>query len=174
MLEKIKYVSQINIRNDVSKLLTSAFPANERPPVAIFFDNFKNENNVLLAFYQDDIFIGFTALTFYKDICYIFFLAVSPNCQNQGYGTEIIEILKKDYRDNVLLLAYEEVNQKYPDYLNRKRREDFYIKRGFKNNELKTNEWGVVFQTAYIGKRKVSFLEYLEIFKMGFGVQAEK
>ena len=174
MLEKVKFDNQINVKNDVSALLVSAFPENERPPVDSFFANFENDNNVLLAYYEKETFIGFSALTFYKDICYIFFLAVSPTCRNKGYGSQIIEILKKDYSSYILLLAYEEVDPKYQDYLYRKNRENFYLKRGFMNNELKTNEWGVIFQTAYIGKRKVTFEEYQEIFKLGFGEFAIK
>lgn len=169
MLEKVKFDNQINVKNDVSALLVSAFPESERPPVDYFFTNFENDNNVLLAYYENDIFIGFSALTFYKDICYIFFLAVSPTYRNKGYGSQIIEILKKDYSHCILLLAYEEVDQKYPNYLERINREKFYLKRGFINNDLKTNEWGVIFQTAYIGHRKVTFEEYQQIFRLGFG-----
>ena len=51
----------------------------------------------------------------------------------------------------------------------RKRRERFYKHNGFKDNPLKTNEFGVIFQTASIGNRNVSFEEYQEIFKNGFG-----
>lgn len=36
-------------------------------------------------------------------------------------------------------------------------------------NPLKTNEFGVVFQTAYSGKRTVPFEEYQQIFIEGFG-----
>ena len=174
MLNTIYYQNQINVKNDVSKLLTEAFPENERPSVDYFFSSLENKNNLLIAYYDNKEFIGFTSLSFYSDICYIFFLAVTPLYQNKGYGSQIIEILKKDYSDKVLLLAYEEVDPKYDNYLQRKKRESFYLKRGFKNNELKTNEWGVIFQTAYIGKRKVSFKEYQEIFKLGFGVNADK
>jgi GNAT superfamily N-acetyltransferase len=174
MLEKVRYLQQANIKNDVSSLLVSAFPENERPPVEMFFTNFENDKNVLLAFYENHTFIGFSALAFYQDICYIFFLAVSPTYRNKGYGSQIIEILKKDYQEKILLLAYEEVDPKYPNYLERVNREKFYFKRGFKNNELKTNEWGVIFQTVYIGKRRVSFEEYQEIFKLGFGEFAIK
>lgn len=174
MLKKIKYIAQKTVKEDVTRLLITAFPTNERPPVAIFFNNFKKDNNILLAFYDNDEFIGFTALTFYLDICYIFFLAVTPTHQNKGYGSQIIEIIKNDYFDYILLLAYEEVDPKYEDYYLRNKREKFYYKHGFLNNNLKTNEWGIVFQTAYLGKRKVSFIEYKEIFKLGFGVNAIK
>ena len=72
------------------------------------------------------------------------------------------------------MLCYEEVDQKYKDYDMRLRREKFYIRNGFIKNPLKTNEFGVIFQSAYIGKHTVSFEEYKEIFASGFGEFAVK
>ena len=174
MLRKTIYTDQINIKEDVSTLLVEAFPENERPSVDFFFENIKKDNNELIAFYDDNAFIGFTALAFYQDICYIFFLAVSPTKRHQGYGGQILETIKNDYQDYILLLAYEEVDSKYSNYLERVNREQFYIKHGFINNNLITDEWGVHFQTAYIGKRKVTFEEYQEIFRICFGVDPKK
>ena len=174
MLKKTIYTDQTNIKEDVSSLLVEAFPENERPPVDFFFENIKKDNNELVAFYDNDAFIGFTALAFYQDICYIFFLAVSPTKRHQGYGSEILETIKKDYSDYILLLAYEEVNPKYSNYLERVNREQFYLNHGFISNDLVTDEWGVHFQTVYIGKRKVTFEEYQEIFRICFGVNPEK
>ena len=113
--------------------------------------------------------MGFVSLVLFKDIAYIFFLAVDDKCRNQGYGSKILSSLKEMYRDSVLLLCYEEVDEKYPDNDIRKRREAFYKRNGFIDNELKTNEFGVVFQTAYFGKHKVPFEDYKEIFAIGFG-----
>ncbi len=169
MLEKVIFKGQENIRKDVSILLVEAFPEDERPPVDIFFKNLEKESTCLLAYYEKDHFIGFSSLIIYKDICYIFFLAVSPTYRHQGYGGQILEIIKENYRDYILLLAFEEVNPQYPNYEERVNRQKFYSHHGFKDNDLVTDEWGVVFQTAYIGERRVTFEEYQEIFKIGFG-----
>ena len=174
MLRKTIYTDQINIKEDVSVLLVEAFPENERPPVDFFFENIKKDNNELIAFYENNTFIGFTALAFYQDICYIFFLAVSPTYRHQGYGSQILETIKNVYQDYILLLAYEEVDPKYSNYLERVNREKFYLNHGFISNDLVTDEWGVHFQTVYIGKRKVTFEEYQEIFRICFGVDPKK
>ena len=171
MLKKIVYIDQESIKKDVGNLLVEAFPEDERPPVDIFFKNLKEkkESTQLLSFNKDDEFIGFASLILYKDIVYIFFLAVSPFFRHQGFGGQILEIIKKDCQDKILLLAFEEVNPHYSNYEERVIRQNFYNHHGFLDNELITDEWGVRFQTAYIGKRKVSFEEYQEIFKIGFG-----
>ena len=174
LMEQLEYKNNRRIKNEIKKLYVSAFPKNERPPVHYFFKSALKESNRLIAYYIENEFIGFTYLSYYKDICYIFFLAVSDSKRNMGYGSKIIEQIKSDNSDYVLLLCYEEVDEKYVDYLNRKNREKFYLKNGFKNNELKTNEFGVIFQTAYIGKHKVKIEDYIEIFVLGFGELARK
>ena len=175
MLREVIYTDQVNVKEDVSTLLVEAFPEDERPPVDFFFGNLKENKNVsLIAFYEDDAFIGFTSLAFYQNICYIFFLAVSPTYRHQGYGSQILETIKKEYSNYVILLAFEEVDPKYDNYLERVNREKFYRNHGFIDNDLITIEWGVHFQTAYIGKRKVSFEEYKEIFRICFAVNPDK
>ena len=176
MLEKVLFNEESNIREDVANLLVTAFPSDERPPVDIFFKNLiiNKEHTRLIAYYDNNTFIGFTSLVFYKEICYLFFLAVSPTLRHKGYGSQILEMIKKDYQDYIILLAFEEVDPKYDNYEERKNRKTFYLNHGFKDNGFKSNEWGVIFETAYIGNRKVSFLEYKEIFKIGFNVNPDK
>ena len=176
MLNKIIYSNQENIKKDVGDLLVEAFPEDERPPVDIFFKNLEinKEHTRLIAYYDNNTFIGFTSLVFYQDICYLFFLAVSPTLRHQGYGSQILEMIKKDYSDCTILLAFEEVNPQYANYEERKNRKAFYFNHGFNDNGFKSNEWGVIFETAYIGKRKVTFIEYKEIFKIGFNVNPNK
>lgn len=169
MLVKEIYSSQDNIKKDISGLFLEAFPEEERPPLNVFLKSLKKKEVTLLAFYDDQSFIGFAYLAIYKDICCIFFLAVSPNHRHQGYGGQILEIIKEEYRDHVLMLGFEEVNPKYENYEERVLRKSFYNKHGFIDNKLKTNEYDVIYETAYIGSHRVSFLDYKEIFKIVFG-----
>ena len=169
MLNKILYLDQIDIKREVSSLLESAFPEDERPPTKYFFKSLKKKENKLYAYYLDNTFIGFAFLSFYQDVCYIFFLAVVEEYRHQGFGGQIIEDIKKEYLDLVLLLCYEEVDPKYPNYEERVIRQKFYFSHGFKPNKLKTNEYGVIYETAYIGSHQVDFTSYQEIFVLGFG-----
>ena len=169
MLNKILYLDQIDIKREVSSLLESAFPEDERPPTKYFFKSLEKKENKLYAYYLDNTFIGFAFLSFYQDVCYIFFLAVVEEYRHQGFGGQIIEDIKKEYSDKVLLLCYEEVDPKYPNYEERVIRQKFYFSHGFKPNKLKTNEYGVIYETAYIGSHQVDFTSYQEIFVLGFG-----
>ena len=158
------------IKNDVTPLYISAFPVNERPPVINFYRSLmEHEENELYAYYEENRFIGFTYITAYKDIVYIFFLAVQKEERRKGFGTLILQDIKNTYPTEVLLVCYEEVDPSYIDYEERLRREKFYERNGFKRNIFKSKEYGVVFQSAYIGSRPVTFEEYRKVFELGFG-----
>ena len=115
----LNYLYNLHIRKDVEPLFVSAFPTDERPPSDIYFESFKNHNaNILYGFYEDDIFVGFASVVLYKDICYIFFLAIQDELRGQGYGSKILSMIKEMYQNDVILLCYEEVDKKYKDYEN--------------------------------------------------------
>ena len=169
MMNFKQYKNYPEIRKDVEPLFVSAFPIEERPDAKHYFASFDNPINKLFAFYEEGVFVGFTSVVEYKDICYIFFLAVKEEFRNQGYGSRILSEIKKMYQNYVLLLCYEEVDEKYKDNAKRIKRAGFYAKNGFISNNLKTDEFGVIFQTAYYGKHTVPFEDYQQIFAIGFG-----
>ena len=168
-MKVVSYKTDKSIRKDIEPLFISAFPKEERPEPDYYFSSFDNSINELYGFYDKNDFIGFASVILYKDICYIFFLAVDEENRNKGYGSKILKEIKKLYKEYTLVLCYEYVDQNYPDYQIRKRREQFYLNNGFKKNPLITKEFGVVFQTASTGNRTIKFHEYQEIFKNGFG-----
>ena len=133
----------------------------------------KNDNE-LLGFYLDNRFIGFTNLLFYKDLCYMFFLAVSPEYRNEGFGSQIIQEAFKEYPDKTYVLCYDEVDEKYSDNNLRIRRRNFYLRNGFKDNNLKTLEYGVRYDTVYHGHHQVPFEDYLGLMIHCYGPLAEK
>ena len=167
---KILLKENPQIQNDVSKLYISAFPENERPPLEWFYRavNYYRENQVV-GYYDNDAFIGFSYLVFYQDIVYIAFLAVDEKQRNQGYGTLILNDIKNTYSDYIKLLCFEEVDTKYHDYDNRLKRQKFYLKNGYIDNQMKTREGEVIYQSAYIGSHKVNFETYKQIFDHTYG-----
>lgn len=170
----VNYKDCPKIRNKIEPLYISAFPPEERPPEEMFFSNAEKKDNELFAVYEGEEFIGFTDLLFYKDLCYLFFLAVSPEFRNKGYGSQIVQEVLKKYPDKTFILCYDEVDDKYSDNELRIRRRDFYYRNGFKDNNLKTCEYGVRYDTVYHGSHQVSFENYLGIFLHCYGFGVEK
>ena len=169
MLRKELYSDTEKARKEVSALFLEAFPEDERPPLEVFLNSLKKKEITMLLFYDNETFIGFAYLAMHEDICFIYFLAVSSSSRHQGYGGQILEIIKKDFKDYVIMLCYEEVDTKYQNYEERVLRKNFYRSHGFIDNKIKTNEYGVIYETAYIGSHLVSFVSYQEIFVLGFG-----
>ena len=170
----VNYKEDKRVRSDVEQLYISAFPEEERPPEWLFFENALKEDNELLGFYKEKSFIGFTNLLFYKDLCYMFFLAVSPDHRNKGYGSKIIQEAFKLYSDKTFILCYEEIDDKYQDNELRKRRRNFYYRNGFKDNNLKTCEYWVNYDTCYHGKHQVPFEDYLALMVHCYGNRAKQ
>ena len=169
MFRKEIYQGNEKEEQDISSLFLEAFPEDERPPLFVFLDSLKKKEITMLTFYDNETFIGFAYLAIYQDVCSIFFLAVSRPYRHKGFGGQILEIIKRDYKDYVLLLAYEEVKPQDENYEERVSRKAFYEHHGFIDNKMKTNEYGVIYETAYISSHSVSFVSYFEIFKLVFG-----
>ena len=174
MLIRKQYFGEEDIEKEIGTLLVEAFPEEERPSVHYFFKSLERKGNNLFAYYLNNTFIGFAYVSLYQDVCYLFFLAVKEDKRHQGYGGEILEDIKKTYKDYVILLCFEEIDPKYPNYQERIIRKDFYYSHGFKDNKMKTNEYGVIYETAYIGNHTVDFPTYVEIFVLGFGEYSRK
>ena len=174
-VKKLLLKEHPEFKDEVSSLYLSVFPENERPPLDWFYNclNTYKENEVV-CYFDEDNFIGFSYLTTYKDIIYITFLAVSPKFQNKGYGTKILSDIKTNNKGFTILLCFEEVDKKYPDYNQRLRRQEFYKRNGFIDNDLYTREGPVVYQSAYYGSHKVSFKDYQNIFDLAYGKGASK
>lgn len=173
-MKVISYRDPLFDKEKVSNLYLTAFPEEERPPLFYFYDSLKShKDNELLSYYDGDAFIGFTYLVIYQDIVYLFFLAVDSKQRNKGYGTKIIQYLKDRYLNKTIILCYEEVDEKYSDYQLRKRRQDFYFRNSFIDNHMKTDEYGVIYQTAYIGNKPIDFTSYINMLIKGFSSRAK-
>ncbi len=173
LMKFVNYKSDQNIRNDIELLYISSFPPEERPPEEMFFSNALKSDNELYGIYENNQFIGFTDLLFYKDLCYLFFLAVSPEFRNKGYGSQTIKEIFKMYPDKNFILCYDEINDKYKDNSLRIRRREFYYRNGFLDNNLKTCEYGVRYDTCYHGSHQVNFEDYQGLFIHCYGPEAK-
>ena len=173
-MKRVNFKDNLDIRKDIEPLYLSAFPIEERPPEDMFFSHALKKDNKLYGYYENGEFIGFSNLLYFNDLCYLFFLAVTSNQRNKGYGSKIIQDIISDNKNKRIVLCYDEIDNKYLDNSIRIRRRDFYYRNGFKNNNLKTREYGVYYDTCYIGKKPITFEEYLSILVHCYGDTVKK
>ena len=117
--------------SQVKALYESAFPANERIPIKHLLDNkIKRE---FWAFFDGDIFCGFSNSISHGDITNIVYFAVEPELRSRGYGSQILQTIREKHPDSriVVDIEVEEDSKDAEELEHRNRRRDFYLRNGF-------------------------------------------
>lgn len=128
--------------NDVKDLYYSAFPKNEQIPFWFMMRQSEKNRSKILAFEEKSSFVGFIYAIIKDDLLYIFFFAVSSNARNEGYGSQILKLLKEEYNDFRIVLCIEEMDEKADNFEMRKRRKNFYVRNGYKDTNFTVTEYG--------------------------------
>ena len=115
----------------VQALYESAFPANERIPMKQLLDNkIKRE---FWAFFDGDLFCGFSNSISHGDITNIVYFAVVPELRCRGYGSKILQAIRRQHPNTriVVDIEVEEDSKDAEELERRNRRRDFYLRNGF-------------------------------------------
>ena len=120
----------------VKALYESAFPANERIPIKhLLDDKIKRE---FWAFFDGDLFCGFSNSITHGSITNIVYFAVVPELRSRGYGSQILQAIRKQHPDTRLVVDIEvEEDSKDTEELERRnRRREFYTRNGFDSSPV--------------------------------------
>ena len=120
----------------VKALYESAFPANERIPIKHLLDNkIKRE---FWAFFDGDLFCGFSNSITHGSITNIVYFAVVPELRSRGYGSQILQAIRKQHPDTRIIVDIEvEEDSKDAEELERRnRRREFYTRNGFDSSPV--------------------------------------
>lgn len=161
---ELKPVKDIQTMLKIRRLYLDAFPDFERLPFWLLLYKSKKKDSNLYVIYDNDQFIGLTNLAYYKDIVYLYYLAIDPSQRSQGYGSQILEHLKATYPNRRILLNIEKVDETAENYKQRFKRKKFYEKNGFLNTEFEIETEDIVYEILYSGAI-VHEHEYESIFK---------
>lgn len=161
-------VNKTNEMLRIKQLYLTAFPQFERYPFWLLLYKAKKKNSDFYAIYDDSEYVGLLYLTYYKDIVYIFYLAIDPSQQAKGYGSKVLQYLEDKYQDKRLLLNIEKVDPAADNYEQRFKRKKFYEKNGFKNTQFEIEKEEIVYEILYF-KDDVHKYEYDALFKAYLG-----
>ena len=120
----------------VKALYESAFPANERIPIKHLLDNkIKRE---FWAFFDGDLFCGFSNSITHGSITNIVYFAVVPELRSRGYGSQILQTIRKQHPDTriVVDIEVEEDSKDAEELERRNRRRKFYTRNGFDSSPV--------------------------------------
>ena len=115
----------------VKALYESAFPANERIPIKhLLDDKIKRE---FWAFFDGDLFCGFSNSITHGSITNIVYFAVEPELRSRGYGSQILQAIRRQHPDTriVVDIEVEEDSKDAEELERRNRRREFYTRNGF-------------------------------------------
>lgn len=161
-------LNKTNVMPKVKNLYINEFPEYERLPFWFLVYKSKKKNSDFYAIYDDSEYIGLLYLTYYKDIVYVFYLAIDPLQQSKGYGSKILQYLRKIYKDKRLFLNIEKVDSSADNYEQRFKRKRFYEKNGFKNTNFEIEKKDIVYEILYLGEEVYEY-EYHALFKSYLG-----
>lgn len=149
-------------RKMLKKLYLEAFPAEERAPFFMIMSKAKKGRAEMLTAHDGNEFVGFVYMVCYKDMAYLFYLAVDKDKRGMGYGRKIVEAVKSRYRGRRIFLARERIEKSAENYEQRVSRRNFYIRCGFRDLPCHIKEAAVIYDVMGIGGR-VSADEYEEL-----------
>ncbi len=130
---------------EIRRLYDASFPDDERIPFSRLLNTLSQER-VLYACQDDDNDVGLLFLFIDEDLIYLSYIAVEENRRHHGYGSHIIEALRKLHPDYRIVLDIEEVIPDSDNYQERKSRRDFYIHNGFESTGIYYHIYGVDYE----------------------------
>lgn len=138
--EESQFLKQIN------ELAKEAFPPEEYLAPASLIEMAKQDCFDFWTLKDQNQFVGFMVVQCYKNMAYLFFLAIDPVYRSKGYGQKAIKALKKIYPNYSQVVDFEKVDESATNRLQREKRRRFYLKNGYKETGLFLSYLGVDYE----------------------------
>lgn len=132
--------------NEINRLAKEAFPPEEYLAPIELVKMSMADNFDFLLLTNEERFVGFMVIQTYKNMAYLFFLAIDFACRSKGYGSYAIEALKQLYPDKKQVVDFEMLDEKADNYEQRKKRRAFYLRNGYKETGLYLSYLGVDYE----------------------------
>lgn len=136
---------------ETHRLNMDAFPDEERLDTELLAQLSEQGRLELLGVYDNGNYIGFTVIFHSERSVYVFFLAIDPAWRSHGYGTAVLNELRKRYAGRQLVLDIEPLDSAAPNYEQRLRRKNFYLRNGFRESGCFFKYCGMCFEVLYDG-----------------------
>ncbi len=131
-MHTIKITKEFKDLELVEALAKEAFPTEEYLAPSILIEMSEDGEVDFWALYDNDTFVGFTVISLYEDMCYLFFLAISPEHRSHGYGGKTLRLLDELYPDKQQVVDFEMIDESAPNNAQRIIRKTFYMRNGYK------------------------------------------
>ncbi|MGN1077136.1 MAG: hypothetical protein ACI4ST_01345 [Candidatus Gallimonas sp.] len=145
-LKRLPYASGKNKR-EVRRLYRAAFPKAERAPWRLLRRDPRAEISV---YYDGATFVGFTVSLPTETFYYVFYLAIAQGARSKGYGGAILNGICSER--SPVVLDMEAVDPAAPNYAQRLKRKEFYLRHGFAPVGFTYSIFGVQYEVLCRGE----------------------
>ncbi|UQZ36114.1 N-acetyltransferase [Paenibacillus sp. PK3_47] len=135
----------------INHLYNSSFPEKERIPMWLLLRKSNKDFIDFIAFYDNDIFVGFAYLISNQDMTYVLYLAINLEVRSKGYGSMALSKIKVLYPTNRIILNIEAVDVTASNYEQRLKRKQFYSYNGYKSTTYMIAEYGDSYEVLING-----------------------
>ena len=129
-------ITAANADQKIKKLYETAFPEDEQ----IQWDDLMRLVGEMpldfTAYYDGQVFIGFTIVYPRKSFNWFWYFAVREELRGKGYGQQILTQLIERYKGQPFVLDMESTTQVCDNLEQRKRRQAFYLRNGFRDTHV--------------------------------------
>lgn len=115
----------------IMKMVLSTFPKEDLFPLWYLRLLTHRKGIDFTAYYDGDLFCGFTFTVKTQGMLYLLYLAVNPEIRSKGYGSVILQQLKSENADMTISLDVEPPDSSAENSVQRERRLSFYSRNGF-------------------------------------------
>lgn len=126
--------------SEIKNLCATAFPKNEQMPVWVLRLLAKRNGIDFTAYYDNDTFCGISYTVCKNDTVFVLYLAVNDKIRSKGYGSQILDSIKKNYIGKSVVLNIEPLDSDAENYEQRVKRFEFYKRNGFSNTNHFIND----------------------------------
>ena len=120
----------------IKQLYETAFPKYEQIPWDDLMRLVGEMSLDFTAYYEGEEFIGFTIVYPRKSFNWFWYFAVREELRGKGYGQQILTQLIERYKGQPFVLDMESTTQVCDNLAQRKRRQAFYLRNGFRDTHV--------------------------------------
>lgn len=128
MLRTEKITKNFEDMENINSLALEAFPPKEYLAPCEIIKMAETKELDFWALYDNNIFVGFMVVKIYKNIVYLFFLAIFSEIRSKGYGKAAIEILKILYPSKLYVVDLELIDNQAKNKVQREKEKIFILK----------------------------------------------
>ena len=144
MLTCIQVTKESEKFPEIVRLYRAAFPREERVALDLLLET--DGPYDFIACYDEEMLCGFYSTLTLGDITHVLFLAVEETLRGHGYGSQILDEIRRAYPNKRVILDVEMPDSEAENQEQRTKRIEFYVRNGYHHSGISYGWRGVEYE----------------------------